>query len=74
MAFHKKSQDRKTKLQSCPKPSKVGHVMYGANNIQATDFIKNVLTVVEKEKKNNFEISVQLEAAFQTDTERKLLY
>ena len=50
MAFHKKYQVWKAKLQSCPKPSKVVHIMYGENNIQATDLIANLLAVVEKEK------------------------
>ena len=33
MAFHKKSQAWKSKLQPWSEPSKVGHVIYGANNI-----------------------------------------
>ena len=50
MALHKKYQVWKAKIQSCPKPSKVVHTMYGENNIQATDLIENVLAVEEKEK------------------------
>ena len=48
MAVYKKSQVWKTKIQSCPEPSKVGHTMYGADNTQYTYLIANVLAVVEK--------------------------
>ena len=51
MSLHKKSQAWRAKLQSCLEPSKFSQVMYGENNIQATDLIANVLAVVEKEKK-----------------------
>ena len=74
MAFHKKAQVCKAKLQSWLEPSKVVHVMYGANNIQSTDLIVNGLTVVEKEKNWKISIVIQLEAAFQTDIERKIFY
>ena len=39
MSFHSKSQVCKSKLQSCPEPPRVGHVMYCANNIQLNDLI-----------------------------------
>ena len=39
IAFHKKPQLWKSKLQSFPYPSRVGHVMYCANNIQLNDLI-----------------------------------
>ena len=69
-----KSQVWKSKLQSCPEPSKFGHVIYGASNIQATDLITNLLTVAGKEKNRKIEITVQPQAEFQTDTEKKLFY
>ena len=73
MAFHKKDQVCKAKLQPCAELSNVGDVMYRENNNQATNLIANVLILVEKEKNWKFEITVQLEAAFQTDIEQKLL-
>ena len=71
MAFHRKAQVWKAKLQSCPEPSKISHVMYGANNIWACGLIANVLAFVEIDRKCKIEIAVQLEASFQTDQERK---
>ena len=47
--------------------------MYGSNNIQATDLIVILLAIVEKGEKKT-KLAVQLEADFQTDTERKLFY
>ena len=47
--------------------------MYGSNNIQATNLIVILLAIVEKGGKKT-KLAVQLEADFQTDTERKLLY
>ena len=72
--FHDKIQVWKAKLQKCPEPEKVGHVMHGANNILASDLIYNVLKVVEKEMKLKIDILVQLEAAFHTDSEQEIFY
>ena len=64
MSFQKKAQVWRSKLQSYPKPSKFGHIIYGGNNIQAIDFITNVLEIVEKEKGKKIKIPVQVEASF----------
>ena len=48
--------------------------MCGSNNILASDLIYNVLAVAEKENKRKIEVAVKQEAAFQTDSERKLFY
>ena len=74
MAFHRKAQVWKAKLQSCPEPSNISHVMYGANNIQACGLIANVLAFVEIDRKCKIEIAFHLEAAFQTDQEQKIFY
>ena len=71
MAFHRKAQVWKAKLQSCPEPSKIGHVMYGANNIQVSNLITKIIVFIERDRKCKIEIAVQLEASFQTDQERK---
>ena len=38
--FYPKAQVCKSKLQSCPEPSKVGDIMYSAHTIQVNDLIK----------------------------------
>ena len=48
--------------------------MYGTNNIQASNLISNVPTVIEIERKCKIETSVQLESAFQTYQNQKEFY
>ena len=74
MAFHNEAQVWKSKLKSCPETSRVGHVVYCANNIQSNDLIVNVPKVTEKEKGSKIEIYIHEKAAFQTDSKRKLFY
>ena len=72
LAFLNKTQVCKQKRQSCTEPSRVGHVMYCANNIQLNYLIANVLKVMEKEYGSNIEMAIHQESAFQTDSKRKL--
>ena len=68
MAFHPKAQVWKSKLQSCPEPSKSVHIMYIAHTIQVNDLIKNLLEAIQAENGHNIETSIQAEAAFQTES------
>ena len=70
MSFHPRAQVWKSKLKYWPGPSKVGYVIYCADNIKMIDMITNVLEFIEKENGYNIEIVVQMEAAFQTNSEK----
>ena len=45
-------------------------MIYCADNIKMIDMITNVLEFIEKENGYNIEIVVQMEAAFQTNSEK----
>ena len=70
-AFNPKSQVRKAKLQTCPDPSKVGFIMYSANNLQVNLLVRDVLSVIKKEKNLDIEVAIQSELDFLTNEDRK---
>ena len=74
MAFRNKAQVWKFKLQSDTDPPRLVHVMYCANKIQSYGLISNVLKVIYKGKGSKIEIAIHQEAAFQTDSKRKIPY
>ena len=63
-AFHPKAQLWKSKLQSCPEPSKVGFMTYRGNTFQVNLLINNVLSGIEQENGTVIEITIKSEVAF----------
>ena len=72
--YSPKDQFWEAKLQSCPEPVNSGFIMYRTHSLQVKDIIHNVIKIIEKEQGQEMEITIQSEAAFQTDKESRILY
>ena len=74
VAFQTKAQVWKSKLKTCPEPSKVGFIMHSSQNFQTSYLVNNVLEVIKDEKWIDIEICTQLDPAFHTENDRKSFY
>ena len=57
--FNPNAQVWKSKLKSCPKPSKLGYIMYSASTLQVQELVNNMIIFIKKEKGKEIEIAVQ---------------
>ena len=58
-------------IQSCPEPSKVGHIIYIVHTLQVQDLIKNSLNTIEQDIGHKVETVILYESAFHTEAIRR---
>ena len=74
VAFHPKAQVCKSKLETCPEPSKVVFILYSAPNFQISYLVNNFLGVIKDKKRFDIEITTQLQPDLYTEYKRKSFY
>ena len=61
-------------MQPCPKPSKVGFIMYNTHSLLIHELVNKVVKTTKKKQGQEIETPIQSEAAFQTDEKRRTFY
>ena len=56
--YNNKAQVWKAKLKSCTEPSKVGYIIYIANNIQVQELLHNMIRNIKQDKGKDTESAI----------------
>eukprot|EP00957_Ditylum_brightwellii_P154484 11756846-Ditylum_brightwellii.AAC.1 len=61
-------------LQTCAQPMKARRIIYSATIFKISQFVKNVLEIIYKEKRINIKVSIIAEAAFEAEIKGRRFY
>ena len=64
----------KSKLQTCPEPSKVGYIIYSVHIPQVHDLAENLVTDIERENGETIETAFHSEVYFQNEEDRRSFF